>query len=516
MLRRSPSRNHRSKGIKVKHVLQIILLIGICFWLIYQVKHSHDKKREFDENDAKVSVGSQTAYKIPKLGRKDLHPVKDEVNQNEKHEKEEEDENIVEDEDKHHHNEHGEEGNRHESEEKEDVELGMRGGGEEEEDENKNEDMEDERGGGDDEIDENDQEKSEVDTGRDEEFMDEEKEKEEEGDKKENENSEDENEEKEGSVEDHNSHEARDEHYKGDDASSAVTHDTHTNGVVTETVSLGNSDVNSEMRMAKLENKPNYTEESNRNQPSSDFKFTKFELTDGTSSNANSGKESGNNSLSNLVDSSHLDNTASTYSDSHSEANSNLTIVVPKVINNMTGTVANTSSEHDKMVIFSEPNQAENDTMNTTITEDVKNVQTEGGNRAFEENLTGSNLTVPVERENEDTAGGELEKTRRFVASNETENKGNTETSETNKTENNSYKKENTDATKDEKFEGDRQRGETADSFAVNGTSDSVEHHATDSSDSHFLNGVTGIRTDLHTLPNIRNEGDNGDATATE
>ena len=144
MIKRSPSRNNRSKGIKVKHVLQIILLLGVCFWLIYQVKHSHDKKKEFEENDAKVSVGTQTAYQTLKLGRKDLHPGKDEVNQNEKHEEEEEDDNV-EDAYKHDHNEHEEEGNEHESEEKGDK-RGVRGGGsEQEEDENKSNEVEDQR-----------------------------------------------------------------------------------------------------------------------------------------------------------------------------------------------------------------------------------------------------------------------------------------------------------------------------------------------------------------------------------
>ncbi|KAJ1388340.1 Cysteine-rich receptor-like protein kinase 25 [Sesbania bispinosa] len=493
MIKRSSSRNHRSKGIKVKR--------------------SHDKKKEFDESDAKVSVGTQTAYQIPKLGRKDLHPGKDQVNQDEKHEEEEEDENIIEEEDKHEHNEHGEEGNGHEAEEKEDDKHGVRGGGEEqEEDENKSEEMEDERGGGDDEIDENDQEKSEVDADHDEEFMDEEKEKEED-DEKENENSEDE--EKEGSVEKHNSHEAREEQYKGDDASSAVTHDTHTTSTETETVSLQNSDVSSDISITKSENKPNYTEDGNRNPPSSDFKITEVKLTDGISSDATSGKETGNSTLSNPLDSSHLNNGTITYFDSHAEASSNLTEVIHGASNNMTGT--NTSSEPSKMEIFSKSNQLQNDTINTTVNGDVKNVQTEGleqgGNRVSEENLPGSNLTVTVKTENGAAAGGEIEKAITFVASNETENKGNTEMSGTNKTQNNTDMKENTDTIKDEEFKGDTQANETVDSSSANGTSDSVEHHATDS---HVLKDVTEVRTDLDTLPDIRNEGDNGDATATD
>ncbi|KAL2349526.1 hypothetical protein Fmac_003526 [Flemingia macrophylla] len=510
MIKRSPSRNQRSRGIKVKHVLQITLLLGVCFWLIYQVKHSHDKKKEFDENDAKMSVRSRS-----KLGRKDLHLSKDEVNQNEKPEEEDEDENDVEDDDdKHEHSAH-EEGNEHESVEKDDKD-GVRGGGDEqEEDENKSDEMEDEKGGGDDEIDVNDQEQSAVDTDHDEESMDEDKGNEEESDEKEKENI------KEGSLASNNSHEAREENYKGDDASSAVSHDAGTISAETEALSIENSAVNSEMNLTKSENSTNYSEETNKNQHSSNFNITGAELPGGLSSDAISGKETGSNSLSNSVDSSHLDNIATTYS----EAGSNPTVVIPEVSNNWTGTSANTSSEPNKMLMFSESNQAQNGTVNTTVTVDVKNVQKEGleqrGNTVSEENLPGSNFTVPAETEKGDAAAGEsfnlevgeLEKTTRFVASNETGNSGNTETSDTNKTQNISYMKENTDATKDE-FKGDTLTDETSDPGI--GTSLSNEHHDDGSSDSHILKNVAEVRTDQDSWPDIRNAGNNGDATATD
>ncbi|KAH1164495.1 hypothetical protein AAZX31_01G226200 [Glycine max] len=412
MIKQSSSRNNRSKGIKVKHVLQIILLLGVCFWLIYQVKHSHDKKKEFHENDAKVH---------------------------------EEDENILEDEDKHEHNEH-EEGNEHESEEK-GYKRGVRGGGDEQEEvENKNNEVEDERSGGDDEIDENDQEQSAVDTDRDEEFMDEEKEKEEE-------------------------------------SSSAVTRDTGTTSTESETL-LENSDVNSAMNMTKSENRSTYTKESNRGQHSSNLILQKLNCLVGLlpmqhlvkkleatacPTHANTSSESNqaqNGTVDTLVteDVKNLHNITTTYLDSHSEAGSNLTAVISG--GNLAGTSANTSSES---------NQAQHGTMNATVTEDAKNVQTEGleqsGNRVSEENLPGSNSTVPVETEKEDAAagkssnleGGELENTAKFVASNETENNSDTEMSETNKNRNISYVKENTDVTKNE-FKGDTQTDETSDS----------------------------------------------------
>lgn len=45
------SRNNRSKGINLKTILQIIMLVSICFLLIYQVKHSHDSEKDKDKED---------------------------------------------------------------------------------------------------------------------------------------------------------------------------------------------------------------------------------------------------------------------------------------------------------------------------------------------------------------------------------------------------------------------------------------------------------------------------------
>ncbi|CAJ1972529.1 unnamed protein product [Sphenostylis stenocarpa] len=112
--------------------------------------------------------------------------------------------------------------------------------------------------------------------------------------------------------------------------------------------------------------------------------------------------------------------------------------------------------------------------MNTIVNEDVKNVPTQGlvqgGNKVSEENNPGSNSTVLVEIEKGDVAAGEssnledgeLEKTTKFVASNETHN-NNTEMSEIKDTQNISYMKENTEATKIG-FKGDTQTDETSDS----------------------------------------------------
>ncbi|PWA71846.1 hypothetical protein CTI12_AA275130 [Artemisia annua] len=237
MYRNSPVRNQRAKGVKVKNVLQVCLLVAVCFWLIFQLKRSHDKRKEFDASDGKVSLSTlaRNSEEIAKLGRKDLQPKFEKTGnegEGDGHEQEEEevqderDENKLEEEEQDEHDE-----NKHE---------------EEEQDEDKIEEEKDD--GRDDEIDENEQEKLDVEIDREEvDVVGEEKETEE-SDEKENEN-EDVSEEKDGqsqtenevsSVE-HNedsatehTHEAREENYKADDASSAVTHTGRTLGTENE------------------------------------------------------------------------------------------------------------------------------------------------------------------------------------------------------------------------------------------------------------------------------------------
>lgn len=514
MIKRTPSRNHRSKGIKIKNVLQFILLLGVCFWLIYQIKHSHDKKKEFDENDArKVPVRVQNADQILKLGRKDIRPGKDDVIQNEKQE-EEDDENIVEDEGIKNEHDEQEEGSKHEKEGKqekheareqeEEEEENKHGAEEQEEDENKTEEMEDDgRGGGDDEIDENDQEKSELDTDRDMEFMDAEKEKEE-SNEKENGNSEDE--EKEGLVENQNTREAREEHYKADDASSAVAHDTQTTSTETEILSTENSDVNSEVSIMKQENKSNYTEESSTNHNDSG-KITEVELMGVNVLNTTTaGKESGNTILSNQFDSLNINTTATANSDGHMEASSNHTVVITEASSNSTGDIVKTdtagTSEQNKTVALSESEHSLNTTVDKT-TGDVKSGNMENLEqsdvRVREDNLPNINSTISVKTGNGDAAAGEssntrtgeIEKTMGYAATNETQNdsrnsdtkentdtsvdekrKGNTEVVETNVTQNTSAAKENNDINAfsvDERSKGNTESSET------NGTQNSSD-----------------------------------------
>lgn len=214
MIKQSPSRNYRSKGVKVKHVLQICVLLAICFWLIYQVKHSHDKKTAFDEDNAGMSVKMHVSDEVFTFGRKDIQPrLGKEALKNDKVDEEVEEEETV-----------AEEVNKNEEEEQEE--------------DNKNEEKEYEAKGGDDEGDEGDEEKSETEVELEDFFVDGEKEREE-GDDKEAEEMDLEDMERGrkgnmSSLQEHerdggssrNTHEAREENYRADDASSAVTHET--------------------------------------------------------------------------------------------------------------------------------------------------------------------------------------------------------------------------------------------------------------------------------------------------
>lgn len=232
MYKQSPSRNQRSKGIKVKHVLQVCLLLAVCFWLIYQVKHSHDKKKEFDEHDAKSSLDSVRKDEVVKLGRKDLHPLKEgTVVASDKHDEEVEDEETEEE------TPVEEENNKHEDEGKENKT--------EEKDEN-----DEGRGDVEEEVDDHDQEKSDVENDRDEDFVDEEKERDDDEEELKDKESDDKNEQTDtgSDSQEHDNeggtmrrHEAREENYKADDASSAVTSDNQITSNGNETVVLGKS-----------------------------------------------------------------------------------------------------------------------------------------------------------------------------------------------------------------------------------------------------------------------------------
>lgn len=72
MLRQSSSRNHRSKGLKLKKALQITLLVLVSVWLIYQVKHSYEKKAYHENEPNDLHKDDDQNQGEIRLGRKDL------------------------------------------------------------------------------------------------------------------------------------------------------------------------------------------------------------------------------------------------------------------------------------------------------------------------------------------------------------------------------------------------------------------------------------------------------------
>lgn len=244
MYRQYSSRNQRNKGMKVKHALRICVFLAVCFWLIYQVKHSHDKKKEFEESDVDDPLDRGSIGGLIKIGRKEIRPLYQEVvTVNEQHNQAAEEEETTEVE------------NNHEDKK---VELD-------------NEASRD----GDDETDEHEIQKSEA--SRDREVDQEEDnitdEVGEDGiDSETGEISDDGNGRKQenfvengGHDGDDENHEAREELYKADDASSAVSHDNHTQTTENESKFVRISGDPHE-NMFELENNENHGEKANKGQ----------------------------------------------------------------------------------------------------------------------------------------------------------------------------------------------------------------------------------------------------------
>ncbi|KAH0977757.1 hypothetical protein GBA52_027476 [Prunus armeniaca] len=530
MIKRTHSRNQKTKGVRVKHFLQICLLLGVCFWLIYQVKHSHDKKAALAEKNAKSSIKNLSDGELLKLGRKDL--PHQEVIKNEKQQEEEEEETAGEEEEKHLVEVREEEDQKHEVDEREEEdqkhEVGEREeedqkhevdereeedqkhevdereeedpkheAEEQEEEEAKNEDIEDEgRGAGDDEIDENEQEKKEGEADHDEDIVDEEKEREDEGNEKdgdkneseerehqaENENSLDD---QDNDTHDNNAHEAREENYKGDDASSAVTHDTQ----------------NSEASALEKDIK------SNDNSRMVDGVMAE----NGTSLNVTASEEKVNDAMSNPVDSSLLNATVKTQSNALPEARNNST-----EINGATDSYQQNVTE-----TVSESVHSQNETLDGTTTGEGMTIQTlvveQANNTASQNNQSDSNSTISTKIESADGVSGESSNSSKKVETDVSENILRSDgTAETENGSSSPTIKEITDTSHNEESNGTSESGRTDEgSDPTNVTEDVVQHDPIDSSDSHIAEAEKEARTDLDTLPEIKTEGDeNGEAAA--
>ncbi|XP_022762826.1 myb-like protein X [Durio zibethinus] len=534
MFKKSPSRNQRSKGIKARHVLQICLLLGVCFWLIYQVKRSHDKRKEFDENDANASVKAQSDDVILKLGRKDL-PHEQEVSKNYKHEEEEEEENGAGDENKHdeeqeekakrheeekqegaskHEEEGQEEASKHEEEEQEEEQEevredeGSKHDDEEQEAEIKDEEAEDEgRGDGDDEVDENEQEKVDGEADHEEEFLDEEKEREAEGDDKENE--EKENEEKEGQEESdnlsdeqnhdgggRNAQEAREEHYKADDASSAVSHDTHDTQIINSEANkldMENSNDNSTMNVLEHESKANTTEETNGDENKPELKVDESKLSEGGGS---------------------LNETGSSNSEYISLPNTTNTTVFIDQASNNSMEVSNETGNNPAVLNTEIPGSLQNGTSAQHTTEDglvTEEKYKEQANEAISNNKQPDSNTVDSSKiENVDSATRDSLNSFTDAESGMSEDITKINTTARGDSFGSSMTKEITDSTQNEKSEGNNESGGTDENW------DGGQHDPIDSSDNNLPQEEKDARVDLSTLPDIKTEGSNNEEAAAE
>ncbi|KAK6945918.1 hypothetical protein RJ641_013462 [Dillenia turbinata] len=465
MFKQSPSRNHRSKGIKVKHVLQICLLVAVCFWLIYQVKHSHDKKKELDENGANISMNKQS--EIVKLGRKDIPHVK--------HVDEEEEESEAEEEPKHEEEEQEEEENR----------------------------TDDGRGAGDDEIDEHDQDKADEDADHEEDFLEDEKDREEEGDEKESE--EKGGEEKEGESEnehsledqDHdvggrNTHEAREENYKGDDASSAV-------GIILPEAE--NADVN----ILEPGSETNRTEETNINQERSGLDMGEKEVGDAgklLSTNTTgekaievSSSESEDTSLLHKTEESNVEDVRSNSTDVNTESAGSLSRKTPETQSD--SSQAQNGAETEQSPTREGPN------LQTTLTEEVRNLEMQS-----EIGHSESNTTASMEVQKTDATAGESSSSSTNSDSVESERVGvsNSVAVEENNSQS-STTMVNSEGAGDEK--ADTNVKLATDAQAVN--DDPI-----DSSDTLLLQDPKDARVDLDTLPEIKPEVTNNEDSVAE
>ncbi|XP_050364353.1 uncharacterized protein LOC126783017 [Argentina anserina] len=538
MLKKQPSRNTRTKGIRVKHVLQIVLLLGVCVWLIYQLKHSFDKKAALAENDSKTSIRTETKSEILKLGRKDL-PHKD-VTTHLRREEEEEEESLREEEEE---EKHEVEDEKHEAEEREEEdpkhevedieeEIQKHEGAEQEEEQNKDEDPEEEgEKAGDEEIDENDSETKEGgEEDHKENLIDEEKEREDGGDEKEVDRNEDEEREDREEIEnssddqdnegdDKNAHEAREEHYKADDASSAVTHDTQVISTETEKVS-------SEMSTETSET----SGDEDGNQHNMRLVDSRTAENDTLSVPASEEKLEGNSS--NPVANSLLDGKVKTQTSDLPEAENNSTVVSSEVGKNFTEVNQATSSH--------KPNETE------TISESAQSQNAEVDGTATREDST--EKTVVVEQTNNTVSAHDRLDSTATVSSHEKETNVSEKTlisdgtADVDNSSRSSTIKQTMDATENEHSTNeDASKNEesanedattneesndqdattteesdvTNESSRVDEGSDAVQDDPIDSADSHISEDEQAARTDLDTLPEIQTEEEeNGEAAA--
>ncbi|KAL3515397.1 hypothetical protein ACH5RR_022299 [Cinchona calisaya] len=486
MFKQLPSRSQRSRGIKVKHVLQTCFLLAICFWLIYQVKHSHDKKKELDESDMKNSQLTQGSSEVVKLGRKDLNPRVDETGTTStKQDEEAEDENVGE-----------EEENKNDEEHVEDK---------------KSEEKDDDGGGvGDNEVDDRGEEKSDSEVDHEEDVTEEEKEKEkDEADEKENKEKDSEDKSKqlenENSLEEHDddddekAHEAREEHYKADDASSAVTHETEDFTAQNENRSSESSNELAGKNVVESQNIVN-TEKNDTGENTTGSKIENREMTENVATVNDDNKNVGSKS-----------------DDGSSSINSTLT-EIPNDHQELINDTAEASAGGGAYGLSTQ-NGAETEPQNVTTESTTSGDGTglhsipsdQGNNSSLSstENHADPDISLSLKVDDFKSNSGEASKTNNSTqsimpeksvnSSTEAEENSRSSTTETH----DATEAENTEDTSDGTDDGTENPGE-------------VQNDPLDSSDSSMGLIEKDVRTDLETLPEIQTEGSHDEDAAAE
>lgn len=481
MYRQSSSRNQRSKGVRIKHVLQICLLLVVCFWLIYQVKHSHDKKKDFDESDAKALLDGVHNDELIKLGRKDIRPqVEGAISKKGKPDEPEEEEDEVEE-------------NRHEEDElgdkkveaKEDKELGA----------------------GDDETDEHEPDKSDAEVGEEDVVDDDEKEG---GDEIETQETDSEDgqgqTEKESSTEetdhdgdDGNTHEAREENYKADDASSAVTHNTPTVTSGNENELVGNSKGHHE-NIVEVENKENKSED-NEGEMRQDLEVEGEIARDDQKSNVIT-TEPKVDMLDNSVNGSSTNNTVKEGSDDHLPSDSSPDVTSETHdLSSQNVTESNPKSD-DGPGILTEGTSAEGVDLQTIGSEQAGSSFLHEDSNRLDSNSTGSIETKDAESHSDEFSSSSNNNAEFSESGNISRSEASVEAGKSDGS--TSEKNDEIEARESDKSDGIDEDSEST----VTENPEEVHHDAIDISE-------TDVRMDLETLPQIQTEGiDSEDAAA--
>ncbi|XP_058069623.1 uncharacterized protein LOC131218815 [Magnolia sinica] len=536
MFRQTSSRNHRSKGFKVKHALQIFLLLAVCIWLLYQVKHSHDKKKAFDENNARIANKAEvldTTDEILKLGRKDLNRGVEMASENTKRAEEEIEE---------------EEEEERKPEEPEDEERVV----------------DEERGGGDDEIDEHDQERVDEEAERGEDFGDDEEKETHEEEKEQNEEKEGQNEDTGSSLEDQdheegdkNSQEAREENYKGDDASSAVVRDTQMirseveNGGGSGNLDSEQQTENLEKNNVENENKTNDMENGHIDQNGSSPMVGETtvvadgETVDNPSVNATASEEKGAEIILSKSENNSLPNSPATESNDQTELHNNATSENAETHgSNLQNEMSILGSTQDQNVMAStEMSEHENPNSEHAALEQTGKFETTAGLEVSDGNTTSSLTTddntnagqaeVNSSEQNNSNSQTKSEQTEisdmtaksedsgENNASSSTEN-GNADAdhAETNGSKQNDSDSQIAASEQTEKSDmsagSDKSDEDNASSLTADENVDAVKPETTDSSSSFVTQEEKDALTDLGTLPEVETGGRSTEDVAAE